>query len=348
MASFVYAGAARYLGDGRGGLFRLAIGRGTWEPLDGGLPRESEVRSVVIHPDDPAEIWAGTQDGPYRSRDHGEHWELLPLPDADRVVWSFLFDPRDAEVLYVGTAPPAIYRSTNRGASWEALPIVPTAGLIEGGFPTRVIRLTVDPQNPGEVYAGLEVGGVMRSRDGGDTWEDCTADLLRLAGQAHLKSAIISDDDTEGMMDSHALAVSASRSRTIFLANRMGLFRSDDGADTWREMEIGRFSPLTYARDVRVSPHDSQTLFAALSKAAVSNEGSLYISRDLGETWERFDHGIDVHTTLMSVCQSVQDPARIFCGGRGGQVLGTTDGGATWNEFPMPEGVEDVYTLACN
>ncbi len=348
MTSYVYAGAARYLGGGTGGLFRLPIGSDSWESLDAGLPQAAEVRAVVIHPDDPAVVYAGTQDGPYRSRDHGEHWDALPLPDNDRVVWSFMFDPRDADTIYAGTAPCAIYRTTNAGETWESLPIVPTAGLIEGGFPTRIIRLTADPTHPDELYAGLEVGGVIRSHDGGDTWEDCTADLLRLAKHEHLKSAIIGDDDTEGMMDSHALAVSPTLPRTVFLATRMGLFRSSDSAETWEEMGIGRFSPLTYARGVRVSPHDPNTLFAALSKAAVSDAGSLYVSRDLGESWQRLDHGIEVTSTLMSVAQSAEDPKRLFCGGRGGQVLGTHDGGKSWTEYHMPEGVEDVYTLACN
>jgi len=49
-------------------------------------------------------------------------------------------------------------------------------------------------------------------------------------------------------------------------------------------MEIGRFSPLTYARDVQVSPHNARTLVAALSPAARSKDGSLYRSDDLGET----------------------------------------------------------------
>lgn len=348
MMSYVYAGAARYQGDGTGGLFRLAADRETWESLDAGLPGDAEVRCVIIHPGDPTVVFAGTHDGPYRSSDQGEHWEALPLPDSGRVVWSFLFDPRDPDIIYAGTAPAAIYRSTDGGRNWQALPIVGTAGLIEGGFPTRVIRMTADPNRPDELYAGLEVGGVIRSRDAGDTWEDCSADLLRLAEQEHLKSAILSDSDTEGMMDSHALAVSASLPGTVFLATRMGLFRSTDAARTWEEMDIGRFSPLTYARDVCVSPHDPNTLFAALSKAAVSDAGSLYVSRDLGASWERFDHGVEVTGTLMSVAQSARDPARIFCGGRGGQVLGTDDGGRTWNEFPMPDGVEDVYTVACN
>lgn len=46
------------------------------------------------------------------------------------------------------------------------------------GFPTRMIRLAIDPTHPDELYAGIEVGGLVRSLDGGVTWTDCNAPLL--------------------------------------------------------------------------------------------------------------------------------------------------------------------------
>ena len=219
--------------------------------------------------------------------------------------------------------------------------------MVKMGFPMRVIRLALDPSNPDEIYAGLEVGGVIRSLDGGDTWTDCSAGLLELAGRDHLKSRIGSDTDIEGMMDSHALAVSPTYRGTVILANRMGLFRSTDKGDTWEEMGIGRFSDLTYARDVQVFPHDPNTLLAALSIAAVSDAGSLYRSGDFGETWERFDHDVSINSTLMIIAVSKQSPDRVYCAARRGQVFGTEDGGANWREAPLPDGVEGVYALAC-
>src|SRR5207237_94822 len=81
---------------------------------------------------------------------------------------------------------------------------------------------------------------------------------------------------------------------TVFLATRMGLFCSPDRGKSWQEMEIWRFSPLAYARDIQVAPHDPNTLYAALSSAALGKNGSLYRSQDLGQTWRRFDHGVTV------------------------------------------------------
>jgi photosystem II stability/assembly factor-like uncharacterized protein len=112
-------------------------------------------------------------------------------------------------------------------------------------------------------------------------------------------------------------------------------------------MEVGRFSPLTYARDVRVSPQDPRVLYACLSPAARSEDGSLYRSADLGETWTRFDRGVKAESTMMAVALHPRDPARVYCVSRTGQVFGTEDAGRTWREERLADGVGDVYAIAC-
>ena len=352
MTQYVYAGAGAWTSSDPsshpGGLLRKEVGTNDWQILSNGLPAKAEIRAIAIHPDNPATLYAGTQDGPYRSTDHGDSWEQLVLPDPAMVVWTMVFHPQEPSTLYVGTSPAAIYKTEDGGDSWERLSIVESRGSVNMGFDMRVIRLTIDPTNPNEIYAGLEVGGVIRSLDGGKTWDDCSEDLLRLASLDHLKSQIGSDTDVEGMMDSHSLSVSAAQPGTVFLATRMGLFNSKDQGSTWSDMEVGRFSPLTYARDVQVAPNDPNVLYAALSPAARSEDGSLYRSEDLGQTWKRFDHGVAPDSTMMTIALSRQDPNIVHCATRSGQVFGTEDGGSTWTEYHLPEGLQDIYTVACS
>jgi photosystem II stability/assembly factor-like uncharacterized protein len=111
-------------------------------------------------------------------------------------------------------------------------------------------------------------------------------------------------------------------------------------------MAVSRFSPLTYARDIKVSRHDPRRMYAALSVAAVSDEGSLYLSEDVGESWRRFDHGVAMKSTLMIIAESSVTPDRVWCATRRGQVFGTADGGKSWCEYQLPDGVEGVYGLA--
>lgn len=342
--SHVYVGSARISGK-VGGVFRRAVGDDRWEPLTKGLPEETNVQAITVHPTNADVVYLGTHDGPYRSTDRGASWERLDFPRGHQ-VWSILVQPNNPRVIYAGTSPVGVFRSDDAGATWRGLPKAVLPERVKMGFACRVMRLAADPARPQEVYATLEVGGVMRTLDGGEHWDDCTSDLVKLAEKPHLKSKIQSDTEIEGMLDGHALAVSAAQPGTVFLAVRMGLFQSDDRGASWRDMEIGRFSPLTYGRDVRVSPQDPRTLYACLSPAARSEDGSLYRSQDLGQTWKRFDHGVKAKRTMMAVALHPRDADQVHCVSRCGQVFGTQDGGRTWQEHQVPE-VQDVYAIAC-
>jgi len=347
LPTHIFVGAARSRPETRGGVFRQAIGDDRWEHLTKGLPAVTDVQAITVHPESPEVIYLGTRSGPYRSADRGERWERLGFPD-DTEVWSILVHPTNPRTLYAGTSPVGVYRSDDGGDTWRRLPKATQPERVKmKSFVCRVMRLAADPARPDELYGALEVGGVMKSPDAGETWQDCSADLLRLAELPHLKSRIDSDTDMEGMLDGHALCVSAARPGTVFLAVRMGLFRSAERGAHWQTMDIGRFSPLTYSRDLRVSPHDPRVLYACLSPAARSQDGSLYRSRDLGDTWTRFDHGVKAESTMMAVALHPRDPDQVYCVSRTGQVFGTQDDGRTWHEHRLPDGVQDVYAVAC-
>ena len=344
--SRVFVGAGQFTAGSRSGIFRR-IGDGGWEALTTGLPADLQVMAITVDARNPDVVYIGTSDGPYRSRDGGDRWERLDVPERGLQVWSILIHPDDPRRLYAGTSPVGVLRSDDGGDTWRRLPGAVQPERVKLPFACRVMRMAADPARPETLWAAVEVGGVMRSDDGGDTWTDCSAHLIKLAELPHLKSRIVSDSDIEGMLDVHALGVSPALPGTVFLALRMGLFRSVDGGRSWHDMEIRRFSPLTYGRDIRVSPHDPRTLFACLSPAARSEDGSMYRSRDLGETWSRFDHGVKAESTMMALGLHPRDPDRACCVSRTGQVFATEDGGQTWRESRLPPGVLDVYATAC-
>lgn len=341
-----YVGAGRWTGGTLAGMFRRSEDTAPWERLGAGLPDGLGVQAITVHPDDPRVVFAGTADGLYRSDDAGDRWRRLPTP-AGLQIWSVAVHPTQRSRVYAGTSPVGVLRSDDGGASWRALP-VPASQRVKMAFACRVMRLAVDPYHPDHVYAALEVGGAMRSLDAGENWADCADSLVELAQQhPQLRSRLQSDTDNEGMLDAHALCVSGARADTVFIAVRMGLFRSTDAGMTWRDLQVGRFSPLTYARDVRVSPHDPNVLLACLSPAAASKDGSLYRSNDLGETWRRLDRGVQARATMMAVALHPSDPLRIVCASRCGQVFTSVDAGDSWSESLLPEGVLEVYAVAC-
>ena len=103
--SYVYVGLAGEPAPGRpvqSGLYRMADGDEGWESLTNGLPEEPAIRAVAVHPQKPEIVYAGTQSGPYRSTDNGDHWEKVDVPDHGLPVWSLLFHPGDPNVMYAG------------------------------------------------------------------------------------------------------------------------------------------------------------------------------------------------------------------------------------------------------
>jgi photosystem II stability/assembly factor-like uncharacterized protein len=346
--SNVYASVAGTVGrsaNDRGtvGVFRREAGSEAWEHVIAGY--DSNV--VYVHPTDPNIVFAGTHDGVYRSTDRGKTFNRANFPDKGMQIWSFLVDAGDPKLVYAGGSPVAVYRSEDSGETWKKLPDpnMPTRCVMP--FACRVMRMAQHPRKPGTIFAALEVGGVMRTTDGGESWKDCSDALVRLAQQPHLKSKIVSDTSDEGMLDGHAIAISAADPDAVIVAVRMGLFRTADGGDTWQDMEVGRFSPTTYGRDIQASRADQNTLYSALSVAAASKDGAVYRSQDKGNTWQRFDK-VQVHGTIMSVAPHNTDPKQVYLAARyDGEIFGTLNGGETWQFTPLPQGVKDIYSVAC-
>ena len=345
--SCVFAGVAGYVGrpdaEGVVGVFRRAGADGAWQHVYG----QGDCYTVCVHPTDPATVFAGTADGVWRSTDRGATFTRTRFPDAGRQIWSFLVAEEDPDLVYAGASPIGVYRSHDRGASWEKLADPGIAEHCKGPFEPRVMRMAQRPGRPGEIYAALEISGAMHTRDGGETWQDLSGDLIRLSDQPHLRSKIVSDTFAEGMLDGHAIAISPAAPDTVLIAVRMGLFQTGDAGQTWQDMQIGRFSPTTYGRDVKVSPQDPRTVYAALSVAAASQDGGLYRSQDLGATWHRFDK-VQVRGTIMSIGLHARDPQQVYLGARyHGEIYGTQDGGESWAAMPLPGIVKDIYCVAC-
>lgn len=347
----IYVGVAGTVGmaptGNLAGVFRQAVGDNRWEKLGGGLPGDAEVHAVTVHPGDHDTVYVGSTKGIYRSTDRGGRFEKLNVPGGDPDIWSILVHPNNPQRLYAGASPIGVYRSDDGGDNWKKLADPGLPDRVIMAFACRVMRLDVDPTSPDDVYATLEANGAMRSRDAGESWQDCTSDLIRFCEEPKYRSRIGSQTEIEGMLDGHALACSAAAPGTVFLANRMGLFRSGDRGEHWEDMEIGRFSPLTYGRDIRTSPHDPNVLYAALSPAARSTDGSVFRSDDVGKTWRRFDHGVKADATMMGVTVHPRDPNQVYGVSRVGQVFATRDGGKSWTESRLPDGVRDCYAIAC-
>lgn len=338
--SYVYVGLAGETAPNRpikSGLYRMAVGDDRWELATRGLPEAPAIRSIASHPDHPETVFAGTQHGPYRSTDHGEHWERVDIADHGLPVWSLAFDPRDSKVMYAGYENCEIFRSEDGGEHWRQLPVTvrfPDVTVAPGANPAkRVLELAVNPTDSGEIYGALEVGGIIRSLDGGEHWENMSH------GQ-------YVNDDT---VDMHGVMVGRWRPGTVFAISRAGLFTSSDRGAHWVSAGLEPLNPKgqTYCRVIREVPGDPRTIWVAAGANFQSTEGALFRSTDGGSSWARVDMGVKPETTVFGLAFDERHPRRMFCATSVGEVFASEDGGESWTERHLPEGATQVYAMAC-
>ena len=174
---------------------------------------EGNVRALGIYPNDPHRILAGTDwTGIYRSDDNGESWNHIESPMEGMEIWSIDVDPADPDKIYVGTRPQG-FRSSDGGESWEKMDI----GVDESAplWPPRTTKITVDPRDSRTIWAGVEVDGVHKSLDGGDSW-------VRLPDVG----------PSQFYDDIHCMAINAQDSR-VFATSPFGIATSLDEGESW-------------------------------------------------------------------------------------------------------------------
>lgn len=111
----------------------------------------------------------------WRSDDGGATWSNARL--AERDVFSLAVSPADGAV-YAGTEPSELFRSDDAGRSWRELealrrlPSAPTWSFPPRPWTSHVRSIAPDPADVGLLLVGIELGGLMRSADGGESWQD--------------------------------------------------------------------------------------------------------------------------------------------------------------------------------
>jgi photosystem II stability/assembly factor-like uncharacterized protein len=302
-----------------------------------GLPEAPAIRAIATHPEHAGTVYVGTQHGPYRSTDHAERWERVNIADHGSPVWSLLFDPRDSKVLYAGYENCEIFRSEDGGERWRQLPVTvrfPEVTVAPGANPAkRVLELAVNPTNSREVYGAIEVGGVIRSLDRGEHWENMSH------GQ-------YMNDDT---VDMHGVLVGRWRPGTVFAIGRAGLFSSTDQGEHWSCAGLEPLNPKgqTYCRDIREVPGDPKTIWLAAGANFRSDVGVLFRGNDGGASWTRVKMGVEPKTTVFAIAFDARQPKHMFCATAGGEVFASADGGESWAERPLPAGATQVYAMEC-
>jgi photosystem II stability/assembly factor-like uncharacterized protein len=259
--STLYAGLGGYDGGpGGGGVFKSMNGGGTWSPVNTGLSQNIGVLALAIDPITPLTLYAGTDaGGVFKSIDGGGTWSNANIglssdavPSANLAIFSLAIDPVTTSTLYAGTYLGGVFKSIDRGGSWNA---------INTGLPTEVVFsvLAIDPMNSSTLYAGKGTywggaGGVFKSVDGGGTWNDITSGL-----------------PTD--VSIHAVTIDPWTTSTLYVGSfGGGVFISRDGGNSWSDFNAGLTDRLVHA--IAVNPLTPTTVYAGTCSNGVFVLGS--------------------------------------------------------------------------
>jgi photosystem II stability/assembly factor-like uncharacterized protein len=274
-----------------------------------GLWLESRVFSLAVHPRDPRLVYAGTDDGIYRSQDRGVSFERIDSPMNDTPVWKVAFDPVDPNILFAGTRPATLFRSRDGGQHWQQLRADLAKECPNVRIP-RVTSLVVDPTDHNIIWAGIEVDGVHSSVDGGETW-------TRIDGGLPIP-------------DIHDIVVSSAKPKAVVVGANQELFLSTDNGESWRALEVGKRFSFPYCRGLALRADDPQVLFVATGDEAIGSTGGIQRSRDRGQSWELLPLPVEPNTPIWVLATHPANPNRIVACSHYGQLFLSNDGGDSW------------------
>ena len=274
-----------------GGLWKTEDAGTYWIPVGDGQFRYASVGAIALHEKNPDIMYVGLGepqmrqsvswgDGMYKTTDGGKTWTHLGLEEA-RQISKVIIHPDDPNRVYVasmghtwGPSPErGVFRTTDGGKTWDKV--------LFKSDKTGCIDMVMSPENPNILFAALweferkawgaktagPEGGLWKSTDGGDTWQEITRN----------------EGLPEGMWGRLGLDMSAADPKRVYALidneTRQGLYRSDDLGETWRFVsdDANITARPFYFYHLHADPSNADNLWVPGNK--------LWRSTDAGKTW---------------------------------------------------------------
>src|SRR6266568_7188906 len=343
-----------YVGTPEGGVWKTTSAGATWYPIFDSIKGVSSIGAVEVAPSDPNVIYVGTGDlnsyfdgrgdGMYKSSDAGRSWRHIGLEGTQQIT-AILVHPRDPNAVLVAALggffqtqsdARGVFRSTDGGANWvktlyvddktgigtlaraaDAPDVILAATMFRSFAPGTGIlfgQRTDTAQTRTRLYKSLDAGLTWREVSGGG--------LPRLTGRISL-----------------AIAVGTNAQR-IYLIGTFGLYRSDDGGTSWRQMAADDKRIANgqggYNSGVAVDPKNPDVVYTFHVTA--------YKSTDGGNSFVAFKGGPPGGDDPQVIWIDPTDGSRILMGYDQGAIV-SFDGGDTWSSW-YNQSTEQVYHIA--
>lgn len=288
-------------------------------------------RCLAVDPRDPDALYVGTSDeGLFKSEDGGRSWEGLSGVAHPRVT-SVAVSPTGG-ALYAGTEPSTLFVSRDGGESWRELeglknlPSAPTWSFPPRPWTSHVRAIALSHTDPDLVVAGIELGGVVRSPDGGETWQD-----QRPGAYA----------------DCHALAAHPAAPDALYEAAGGGFAESEDFGESWEAADAGM--DRWYVWGLAVDSGDPTLVYASAAPGpgrahgAGFSDAAIY-RRRAGGRWETLLEGLREFPYALAADPGA--PGTLYAGFGDGTILRSPDAGESWVEVASVPALEALAAVA--
>ncbi len=332
---------------------------GPWQRRGPLLPNQ-DIATLASHPN--GTLLAGTHAGTiFRSDDHGESWRQLPFDNKqaelnafyvagntfDAVpngtnesgIWALACSPAVRDLVFAGTLPAALFRSTDGGATWQevaGLRQLPASREFWGPFNAPFLHTILpDAHHAERLLIAVGVGGILGTSDGGATWTVLTEGIIDPYLPAGARFP-------EVHKDIHKLrAAPADPQRLYITEHGPWISRSDDGGQRWRRLAVG--NERTVTRPIALHPRDPDRLWLALLEdqpgdgiPRVYQRLEVLESRDGGLTW--IDRSAGLPESRCSIYREAMDsdrhnPVGIAFGTNRGELYFATEAGEPWQRL---------------
>lgn len=352
-----------YIGLGTGGVMKTTSNGATFTGI---FEKEAvaAIGAIAVAPSNAKHVWVGTGEandrnssswgnGVYRSTDGGSSWMNVGLGNS-RTIARILLHPSDTNTVFVAamgdlwspSPERGLYKTSDGGKTWRQL----LGGSGKNQEKVGCGDVVMDPANPNVIIAALyarkrtpwsleygagftgdDVGGIYKSIDGGSTWKKLTQGLPGLTGRIGLTMSAKSPRVVYAVVQSDEGGTS---SIDEVRSKKGGVFRSDDGGETWTRMSPVNPRPF-YFSQIRVDPANDAKVYLL--------GYMMHVSEDSGKTW-REDFFKNVHSDCHDLIIDPRNPKRLLLGTDGGAYQ-SYNGGAAWEYMNRFAGGE-YYRIA--